>query len=79
MEFLSDLKAGDKAWVRAIVGGSAGLRQKFMAWGLLPDSRIEVVRLAPLGDPLQVKLASNLNFSIRKSEAAVIRVEKIIL
>lgn len=77
LEFLSDLKAGDKACVRAIVGGSVAVRQKFMALGLLPDSCLEIVRLAPLGDPLQIRLSSNINFSLRKSDAAIIQVEKL--
>jgi ferrous iron transport protein A len=77
IEFLSDLKAGDKALVRTIVGGSIALRQKFMALGLLPDCLVEIVRLAPMGDPLQIRLSSKIDFSLRKSEAAIVRVEKL--
>jgi len=77
LKFLSDLKVGEKAFVRDIMGGSLNLRQKFMALGLLPDSMIEVVRVAPLGDPLHVKLSSKVNFSIRKIEASIVHVEKL--
>jgi Fe2+ transport system protein FeoA len=77
MRALSQLTAGDKALVHSIEGGAAGLRQKFMAFGLLPGALLEIVRFAPMGDPMHIKLASNLSFSISKSEAAVVMVEKV--
>lgn len=47
----------------------------FVALGLVPLARVTVLRTAPLGDPLQVKVGHSL-LSIRKSEAAQLFVEK---
>ena len=47
-----------------------------MDMGVTPGSEIKVERYAPLGDPIQISLRG-YNLSLRKSEAALITVEKI--
>lgn len=51
---LSDLEPGDKCKVTH-VGGSGGERRRMMDMGIVRGSRIEVVRKAPMGDPVELK------------------------
>lgn len=54
--------------------GTDGLSQRLMELGLVSGIDLEVVRYAPLGDPMQVSL-EGCHLSLRKSEAARIEVE----
>jgi Fe2+ transport system protein FeoA len=45
-----------------------------MEMGLIEGSAVEVVRLAPLGDPMELAL-HGYHLSLRKSEAALVEVE----
>jgi ferrous iron transport protein A len=45
-----------------------------MEMGLVPGTAIQVIEVAPLGDPLEIEVR-NSRLSIRKAEAAQIRVE----
>jgi ferrous iron transport protein A len=56
------------------VNGADGIAQRLMELGLIAGSTVEVVRLAPLGDPMQVSLGG-CQLSLRKSEASRIEVE----
>jgi Fe2+ transport system protein FeoA len=56
------------------VRGADGLSQRLMEMGLIEGTDIEVVRLAPLGDPMEVYL-HGYHLSVRKSEASRIEVE----
>lgn len=72
---LSDLRPGDKAKVVAIeLPGSA--RGRIMELGLTAGITVEVVRFAPLGDPMDIKVRGG-HLSLRKAEAAGIRVQKL--
>ena len=55
------------------VGGERGFRRRLMELGLLPGTRVEVVGVAPLGDPLEL-LVRGCSLSIRRSEAEVVSV-----
>jgi ferrous iron transport protein A len=71
---LSELAVGSVAVVREFPKqGSAFLRLREM--GLMPGTALTLVRLAPLGDPLEVKVRG-YNLTLRKSEAEHILVEK---
>jgi len=70
---LSDLEPGDTCKVTH-VGGSGGERRRMMDMGIVRGSRIEVVRKAPMGDPVEF-LLRGYNLTLRKAEAEVIRVE----
>jgi len=66
-----------KERVRVIkVNAATPLRKKFLSMGLLPGVIIEMVRPAPLGDPIAIKI-KGYDLSLRKSEARNITVEKI--
>ncbi|HVZ33435.1 MAG TPA: FeoA family protein, partial [Polyangiaceae bacterium] len=50
------------------VGGARSFRRRLMELGIIPGTRVEVLRVAPFGDPLELS-ARGCNLSIRASEA----------
>jgi ferrous iron transport protein A len=71
---LHKLPQGKKAIVRKF--NREDIFLKTLEMGMLPNTTIEVVGIAPLGDPICVKVLETL-LSIRKSEAEHIEVEMI--
>src|SRR6185295_17955044 len=69
---LGDIPIGSTVVVTK-VGGEATFRRRLMELGLLPGTRVEVVGVAPLGDPLEL-LVRGCSLSIRRSEAEVVSV-----
>ena len=55
------------------VGGERAFRRRLMELGLLPGTRVEVVRVAPLGDPMELSVRG-CQISIRREEAGSIEV-----
>jgi len=72
---MTDLQPGDLGRVLGFAKGNAGYRQKLLSMGLTPGTEFAVVRVAPLGDPVEIKVRG-FALSIRKDEAAVLRIEK---
>ena len=52
---IRDLMPGESAIVTS-VGGSGALRQHFLDMGLIPGVEVTVVKFAPMGDPVEVRL-----------------------
>jgi ferrous iron transport protein A len=73
MRALSALSAGERCRVVKIDGDPVAV-QRLMDLGLIRGTTIEVVRRAPLGDPLEVKLRGFM-LTLRRSEAEHITVE----
>ena len=71
----ADLTPKDRAKVLKVSAGTV-LRKKFLAMGILPGVIVEMIRHAPLGDPIALKI-KGYHLSIRKSEAKHILVEKV--
>ena len=69
---LPDLPLRKSAVVEA-VGGERAVRRRIMEMGLVPGTKVRLVALAPMGDPLTLELRSS-RLSIRKKEAAQVRV-----
>ncbi len=55
------------------VGGDRAFRRRLMELGVLPGTRVEVVRVAPLGDPIEL-VVRGCFLSIRKQEARLVDV-----
>jgi Fe2+ transport system protein FeoA len=70
---LSELKKGDKGKIVSITGGG-NVNRRLMEMGLVAGSEVEMQRVAPLGDPIEVRI-KGYNLSLRKQEAAGIQVE----
>lgn len=71
---LSELKPGESAVITK-VGGSGSLRQHFLDMGLIPDAKLTLIKLAPMGDPMEF-MVHGYELSIRKDDAAEIDCEK---
>jgi ferrous iron transport protein A len=72
MPTLDQLKAGQQASIEAVQGDDA-MMQRLLEMGLLEGVSIEVVGIAPLGDPIEIRLR-DYRLSLRRSEAARISV-----
>tara|TARA_B100001094_G_scaffold261687_1_gene262561 strand:+ start:314 stop:550 length:237 start_codon:yes stop_codon:yes gene_type:complete len=71
---LSQANSGDRCIVLEIAPEPAELRSRLYALGVIPGSVLEILRFAPLGDPMQVKVGGSF-ISIRKAEAKIIQVK----
>lgn len=70
---LSKLKPGDKGRITSI-GAIGPLKRRLMDMGVLVGEEVQVLKTAPLGDPIEVRIKS-YNLSLRKKEAEGIGVE----
>ena len=69
---LNELAPGARARVTSVDGADA-VTQRLMELGLIEGSLVEVVRLAPLGDPMDLRL-HGYHLSVRKADAARVQV-----
>jgi ferrous iron transport protein A len=72
---LSELKVGDKAEVTALKAENI-VRRRIMDMGLIKGTRFKVLRVAPLGDPIEI-FFKGLYLAMRKTEAEGIMVCKV--
>jgi len=70
---LSELKKGGRGKVVKISGGGS-VGQRLMDMGLVTGSEVEMQGVAPLGDPIEIRV-KGYNLTLRKEEAAGITVE----
>jgi DtxR family transcriptional regulator, Mn-dependent transcriptional regulator len=73
---LADIPVGGLARINKITA-SGNLRKRLMEMGLNKGAEVCVVRKAPLGDPIEIKL-KGFHLSLRNSEAAKIEVEPLV-
>lgn len=73
MKKLSDLSPGGRGRVTKM-GGEPDALRRLMEMGLMRGTAVEVVRRAPLGDPLEVKVRGFM-LTLRRTEAEHIEVE----
>ena len=72
---LSELQIG-KSGVIKEVGGSGALRQHFLDMGMIPGAEVTVVKLAPMGDPMELQV-HGYELTLRLAEAAQIEIDSI--
>ena len=70
---LSEVAIGQSGCITALAGDVA-VCQRLREMGLTRGARVEVVRRAPLGDPLDIRVRG-YHLSIRQAEAACVRIE----
>jgi ferrous iron transport protein A len=73
MKTLNEVPVGKTVKVVKLLG-EGPLKRRIMDMGILKGTEITVVKIAPIGDPIEVNLRGYA-LSIRKSEAANIEVE----
>ncbi len=70
---LNELKVGDKAEIVKLEG-AGDVKRRLMDMGVVKGAVVEVERIAPLGDPIEIKI-KGYNLSLRKEEASKIIVK----
>jgi len=73
MKTLGDVKVGESSTIVKLHGEGA-LRRHLMDMGLIKGTQFKVVKVAPLGDPVEINVRG-YELSIRKEEAAVVEVQ----
>lgn len=72
---LNELNIGRTAVIRS-VGGTGALRQHFLDMGVIPGAEVTAVKLAPMGDPMELKI-HGYELTLRLADAAQIEVEPV--
>ena len=68
---LKELQIGKSAVVDT-VGGSGALRQHFLDMGLIPGVEVTLVKLAPMGDPMELR-----NYIIQSNRLSIRQISSI--
>ena len=71
---INDLKIGQSGTI-SIVGGEGALRLRFLDMGLIPGTKVQLQKIAPLGDPIQIRVRG-YELSIRREDAAKIMLQE---
>ena len=72
---IKDCKPGQSARVLS-VGGEGALRQHFLDMGVIPGAEVTVVKLAPMGDPMELRI-HGYELTLRLEDAEKIEAERI--
>ncbi len=72
---LKDLAVGERGQVVGFEECGRAYRKKLLSMGLTPGILLEVVRVAPMGDPVEIRVRGT-SVSLRVGEAEALQVEK---
>ena len=72
---LANLTIGDSAKVLNVVGETA-VTKRLMEMGVVPGVSVRVVKSAPFGDPIEIRLRG-YSLAIRKAEAETIEIQSL--
>lgn len=72
---LDTLSPGEKAVVERITISSPAIRHRLMEMGLTKGTMVEMIRFAPLGDPLEVRI-KGYRLALRRVEASSVIVRR---
>ena len=70
---LDQLKIGQSAYINSIECDSSALMQHMLDMGLTPNTVVTLIKTAPMGDPLEIRLRG-YELTLRKSDASCISV-----
>jgi ferrous iron transport protein A len=70
---LKDMKPGESGLI-VTLHGSGNVKHRLIDMGLVHGTKIQVMKFAPLGDPVEIKV-KNFELALRNSEAGMIDVE----
>lgn len=71
---LDELEIGRRAHVVG-VGGPGRIAMRLLEMGFVPGTRVEIMKAAPLGDPLELRIRG-YHLSLRRAEAAHVQVRE---
>lgn len=69
---LDQIRAGEEVRITR-VGGEGELRCRLLDMGLIPNTKVKVRKMAPMGDPIEIRLRG-YELTIRKEDAGKIEV-----
>lgn len=72
---LSDLMPGEFGKVSGYHKGHKAYRQRLLSMGLTPNTTFQLVRRAPLGDPVEIRFR-NFSLILRQEEAVILQIER---
>ncbi len=73
---LANMQPGEVGCICGFHRGNWAYRRKLLAMGLTPNTRFQVLRRAPLGDPVQIQV-HDYSLSIRQQEADLLKIERV--
>ena len=73
---LKDMAIGSKGRVKSMNTSTPEYRRRLLMLGVTPGSTLEVIRVAPLGDPIELRIRGCL-ITARKDEAEILDIEPI--
>ena len=62
--------------LKVLLISESPLKQRLMSMGMIPGTKVTVLRSAPMGDPIAIGIRS-YNLAMRREDAALITVEQI--
>lgn len=74
-ETLKEMTVGESGRVLGFGAGGKAYRKKLLSLGLTPGTEFNVIRHAPLGDPVEIQVRG-FNLSLRKQEAETLLIER---
>ncbi len=72
---LSTLQPGERGTVDHVDAASAATHVRLMEMGITAGTDVELIRLAPMGDPIEISVRG-YRLSLRKSEAATVHIRE---
>lgn len=75
MMTLKELKIGQSGRILT-VGGQGALRQHFLDMGVIPGAKVKMIKLAPMGDPMELEI-HGYELTLRLADAKQIEIEPI--
>lgn len=71
---INDLQIGEQG-VISYVGGEGALRLRFLDMGLIPGTVVRLQKIAPMGDPIQIRVRG-YELTIRREDAKMITLKE---
>ena len=72
---IDDLQIGQSGTI-ASVGGEGALRLRFLDMGLIPGTQVQLQKVAPMGDPIQIRVRG-YELTIRREDARMIGLQEV--
>ena len=70
---ISELKPGERAIISR-VKGNGPIRQRLFDMGIMPNVRIQLERVSPVGDPIWIKFdGTHVSLRLREAESIILR------
>ena len=73
---ISEMKLGDVVEIVGYNDGNATYRAKILALGMITGTKIKLVNVAPLGDPVEFAVRG-YHLSLRRDEANILQIKKV--